>query len=391
MKTVAVFFGGRSAEHDVSIITALSSVIKPLELTGKYKVAPVYITKDGRWYMHDKLKDIKQYQGSGIEKLLASIKPVIVDFDGGFSLLQPTRFGQKRVKVDIAFPAMHGTFGEDGSLMGILDMANVPYVGCDLQSSVVAMDKILSKAVAKEAGLPTVQDVTFSASEYRENSSSMLDRIEQELSFPAFVKPPHLGSSVGVMKVVDRASLAEAIDTALHYDNKVLVEKAVANLREATLPIMGYGDTVIPALLEEPLFNTDEFFDFDTKYLRGGKGGKKGGGKVGAKQGAQGYSNVPANFPEKLYAEVQSIAVAGFKAAGCCGIARVDILIDETANRIYFNEINPLPGSLYAHNWAKAGYSNVALVEKLIEFALARFDERQRLITTFDTSFLKQF
>jgi len=202
------------------------------------------------------------------------------------------------------------------------------------------------------------------------------------------------------MKVVDRASLAEAIDTALHYDNKVLVEKAVANLREATLPIMGYGDTVIPALLEEPLFNTDEFFDFDTKYLRGGKGGKKGGGKVGAKQGAQGYSNVPANFPEKLYAEVQSIAVAGFKAAGCCGIARVDILIDETANRIYFNEINPLPGSLYAHtlpgslyahNWAKAGYSNVALVEKLIEFALARFDERQRLITTFDTSFLKQF
>jgi len=193
MKTVAVFFGGRSAEHDVSIITALSSVIKPLELTGKYKVAPVYITKDGRWYMHDKLKDIKQYQGSGIEKLLASIKPVIVDFDGGFSLLQPTRFGQKRVKVDIAFPAMHGTFGEDGSLMGILDMANgslmgildmanVPYVGCDLQSSVVAMDKILSKAVAKEAGLPTVQDVTFSASEYRENSSSMLDRIEQELS-----------------------------------------------------------------------------------------------------------------------------------------------------------------------------------------------------------------
>jgi D-alanine-D-alanine ligase len=291
-------------------------------------------------------------------------------------------------KVDIVFPAMHGTYGEDGALMGLLDMANVPYAGCDMQSSVIGMDKILAKLVAQSAGLKTVPDVVFSHEAYEREGEKLLDRIEQKLGYPAFVKPPHLGSSIGVTKVSTRNELRNAIEVALHYDSNVLVEMAVPNLREATLPIIGYGDNIIPAMLEEPMFKAEDFFDFDTKYLRGGKKGK-GGGK--GTQGAQGYSRIPAAFPEPLYKEAEHVAIAGFKAAGCSGIARVDILINEKTSDVYFNEINPLPGGLYAHNWQKAGISNVELVQKLVAFAKERHAARNALTTSFTTNYLQQF
>lgn len=390
METVAVIFGGRSAEHDVSIITALTSIIKPLELSKKYHVVAVYIAKDGRWFVGDKLKDVALYQGDGIAQFMTQTRPAGVLFDEGMKLLVPTKVGRKEVFVDIVFPAMHGTYGEDGALMGMLDMAGVAYAGCDMQASVVAMDKVLAKAVAKNAGLLTVPDVIFSAAEYFADAKSIIARIERELKYPAFVKPPHLGSSIGVMKVNDRRELENAIEVALHYDSTVLVEMAVPNLREATLPIIGYGDEIIPALMEEPLFSGDEFFDFDIKYLQHGKGGK-GGAKTGAKQGAQGYSRIPADFTKKLYDQAEAVALAGFKAASCSGIARVDILINEKTGDVYFNEINPLPGSLYAHNWIQAGISKIELVEKLVGYAKARQADRKKLATSFDTNFLQQF
>jgi D-alanine-D-alanine ligase len=290
-------------------------------------------------------------------------------------------------KIDVVFPAMHGTYGEDGALMGLLDMANVPYAGCDMQSSVVGMDKILAKLVAKSAGLKTVPDVIFSHERYEQNGKKIIDEIEKKLGYPAFVKPPHLGSSIGVTKVSTQTELRNAIEVALHYDSNVLVEMAVPNLREATLPIIGYGSEIIPAKLEEPLFHADDFFDFDTKYLRGGK---KGGSGKGSK-GAQGYSRIPADFPKPLYDEAERVAIAGFKAAGCSGIARVDILINEKTKDVYFNEINPLPGGLYAHNWAKSGISNVELVQKLIGFAKERHAARNALTTVFTTNYLQQF
>lgn len=390
METVAVIFGGRSAEHDISIVTALASIIKPLELTKKYKVEAVYIGKSGAWYWDDKLKDIELYRSGRIQDFMHKTQPASVQFDGGMTLVKASGIAGRKTarKIDIVFPAMHGTYGEDGALMGLLDMANVPYAGCDMQASVIGMDKILAKLVAKSAGLKTVPDVVFSHEEYERSGEKLLDKIEQELGYPAFVKPPHLGSSIGVTKVSTRNELRNAIEVSLHYDANVLVEMAVPNLREATLPIIGYGNTIIPALLEEPMFKAEDFFDFDTKYLRGGKKGK-GGGK-GA-QGAQGYSRIPADFPKPLYAEAERVAIAGFKAAGCSGIARVDILINEKTKDVYFNEINPLPGGLYAHNWNKAGISNVELAEKLIAFAKERHAARNALTTTFTTNYLQQF
>jgi len=390
METVAVIFGSRSAEHDVSIVTALASIIKPLELTKKYRVEAVYIAKNGAWYWDDRLKDISLYSSGKIQDFLHKAQPASVQFDSGMTLVKASGLaGRKTVrKVDVAFPATHGTYGEDGALMGLLDMANVPYAGCDLQSSVVGMDKILAKLVVKSAGLKTVPDITFSHEQYERDGKKLIDEIEKKLGYPAFVKPPHLGSSIGVTKVSTRNELRNAIEVSLHYDANVLVEMAVPNLREATLPIMGFGEEVVPALLEEPLFRAEDFFDFDTKYLRGGKKGK-GGGK--GTKGAQGYSRIPADFLPPLYREAEAVAIAGFKAAGCSGIARVDILINEKTKDVYFNEINPLPGGLYAHNWNKAGISNVELVEKLIGYAKQRHAARNSLTTSFSTNYLQQF
>jgi len=386
-KTIAVFFGGKSTEHDISIITALSSVIKPLELSKKYNVVPVYIAKDGKWFCDEKLKDISLYRGKKIDDFIQKSKPISVTFDGGMTLRKPG-LTNKDIYVDIAFPAMHGPYGEDGSLMGLLRMAGIPYVGCDMQSSVIAMDKILSKIVAEKAGLDVVPDVVFNRDDFNNSTDKILNEIENKLKYPVFVKPPHLGSSIGVTKVSNRLELQNAIEVSLHYDTNCLVEMAVPNLREATLPIIGFGDNIIPSKLEEPLFGNDKYFDFETKYMQGGK---KGGKKGSSERGAQGYSNIPANFPKELYDRAEAVALAGYKAAGCSGIARVDILINEKTGKVYFNEINPLPGSLYAHNWRVNGMSSVDLVCKLVDFAQERFDSDNNVETTFSSGFLKQF
>jgi D-alanine-D-alanine ligase len=387
--TVAVFFGSRSTEHDVSIVTAIASVIRPLQLSQKYDVFPVYIAKDGRWYGDPALGDIALYNSGKIDDFLKSQKPLGLLFDNGLKLIKTKGLKRQVITVDVAFPALHGTHGEDGEIMGIFEMANVAYVGCDVESSAISMDKVATKQVARGAGLSTVKDVIFTKTEYARSAKTLVDQVEKELGYPAFVKPPHLGSSIGVTKVGNRTELENAIEVALAYDWRVLIEQAVPNLREATLPIIGNGDELTPAYLEEPLFGSEEFFDFETKYMGNGKkmGGKKGGGK----QGAQGYSRIPADFKKSIYDEAEQTALKAYQAVGCGGIARVDILIDYKREKVYLNEINPLPGSLYAHNWQRKGISNVELVERLIKLAEERATTKKQLETVFSTNFLKQF
>lgn len=388
MKTVAVIFGGRSAEHDVSIITALTAIIKPLELTHKYRVVPVYIAKDGRWFANDKLKDVRLYQGSDIESFLGRTKPTAVLFDGGMTLLVSSRTGNKKIPVDIVFPAMHGTYGEDGALAGLLDMAGVAYVGCGVAASAIAMDKSLAKQLAAANGIPIAKFVSFRKEEILADTAKVVGDITKNLTFPLFVKPAHLGSSIGITKVADEKELINALEVAVYYDDVAIVEEVVQNLVEVTLPIIGTADNPRLALLEQPLTSSEEFFDFDTKYLRGGK---KGGGKKMNGRGAQGYSSIPADLPKGLYEQAENVGRAVYAAFGCQGTARIDMLIDSKTGVVYFNEMNPLPGSLYAHNWAQAGISKVELTETLIDLAEKRHVAREQLATTFATNFLKQF
>jgi D-alanine-D-alanine ligase len=389
METIAVIFGGRSAEHDVSIVTALASIIKPLELTKKYRVEAVYVAKDGAWYWDEKLKDITLFTSGEIQNFMHRSNPASVQFDGGMTLVKASGIaGRKQLrKIDIVFPSMHGTYGEDGALMGLLDMAGVPYVGCGVGASAIAMDKVFAKRVAVASNINVTNFLSFSKDNIEREPGNSIKTIIKTLKFPLFVKPAHLGSSIGISRVTTESELRNGLEVAVHYDNKIIVEEAVENLIEVTLPIMG-NDRPKPALLERPLTTSEDFFDFDTKYIGGGK---KGGGKKGGVKGAQGYSELPAKLPEDLYKKAEQLGLNVYQTLGCSGIARVDMLIDSKTNEVYFNEINPLPGSLYAHNWNRAGVSNVQLVDQLVVYAKERFSERQALNTTFKTNFLQQF
>jgi len=379
-KTIAVFFGGKSPEHDISIITALSSVIKPLELTKNYQVVPVYITKTGKWVSGDIFKDISIYRTKKIVEIEAKTKAAVVSFDGGLTI--------NKQRIDVAFPAMHGAYGEDGSLMGLLRMAGIPFVGADMDASVIAMDKVLAKQIAFSNDIPVSKFVFLTNEDVTTNLESEVQRITEELKFPLFVKPAHLGSSIGISKVVNDEELANALEVAAYYDEKIIVEEGVENLIEVTIPMMG-NDVVTAALIERPLTQSDDFFDFNTKYINGG--GKKSGGKQSGASGAQGYSELPAKLRDDLSVRALEVAAAVYKAIGATGMARVDLLIDSKTDTVYFNEVNPLPGSLYSHNWRLAGVSPMQLVEKFIVLAEERFAAKQKLNSTFASNFLEQF
>jgi D-alanine-D-alanine ligase len=393
MKTIAVIFGGRSAEHDVSIVTAIASIIKPLELSKKYRVEAIYIAKNGAWFWDDKLKDIKLFTSGEIDHFVARSQPASVQFDGGMTLIKSSGLAGRKQhrKIDVAFPAMHGTYGEDGTLMGLLDMASVPYVGCSLESAVLAMNKVLAKQVAQANGVQVTKFVHFSNKQLEQNPADAVRTVTKDLKYPVFIKPVHLGSSIAISRAKDDTELRNGLEVAARYDDVILVEEAVQNLIEVTLPVMGNHD-LTPAYLEQPEVSAEDFFDFDTKYMSQGGGKKMGGAKTGgAKQGAQGYSKIPADIPEALYNKAEALGLQTYRALGCTGTARIDMLIDGKTNEVYFNEANPLPGSLYAHNWRQKGISNVELVTRLVELAEARHHERQTLSTVFTTNFLKQF
>lgn len=387
MKTVAVIFGGRSTEHDVSIVTALASIIKPLELTKQYKVEAVYIAKNGAWHWDDKLKDVELFSSGKIQDFLHKNQPASVQFDGGMTLVKASGIaGRKTLReIDVVFPAMHGTYGEDGSLMGLLRMAGVPFVGCDMDASTLAMDKVLAKQVAQSNNIPVAKYEHLYRDTFARKSADILRKVEKNLAYPLFVKPAHLGSSIGISRVTSTTELQNAIEVACHYDNKVIVEEEIPNLIEVTLPIMG-NEQLTPGLLEKPLTKPEDFFDFETKYLQGGK---KGGGK-GVK-GAQGYSELPAKLDEALYKKAEQTGLAVYRALGCGGTARVDMLIDSKTSTVYFNEVNPLYGGLYEHNWRAAGVSSVDLVQTLIRLAEERFAQQQQQNTVFSTNYLQQF
>ncbi len=375
-KTIAVFFGGRSAEHDVSIITAHIPIIDSLLAIGEYEVWPVYIGKDGTWYVDQAMNELSYFKQANWQEALAKQKRVQLSFDHGLQFIWPG-LRQTVISIDIAFPAMHGTYGEDGSLMGLLRLANIPFVGCDLFASAVAMDKVLTKQVVAAEGVPVVPYVWFTKHDWDQDNTVWQEKISK-LKYPLFVKPVHLGSSIGISKVKDNNQLLNAIEVAFHYDNKVLVEEGVENLIEVTLPIMGNEDLQL-ASVEKPM-NKTEFFDFNDKYLSGA--GKSSGAN-------NSYSEIPAQIEPALMEEVQKLGRKTFLTLGCSGTARIDFLIDSVAKKVYMNEVNTLPGSLYHHNWKKSGVSGVQLITKLISLAQERFAASQSTTYAFNSSILQ--
>ncbi len=301
--------------------------------------------------------------------------------DGSPLLLAP---GGGLLGADVAFPVLHGPFGEDGTIQGLLELADVPYVGAGVVGAAVGMDKIVMKAAFRAHGLPVVEYVWFTRRRWQEDRDGVLDEVERKLRYPLFVKPANLGSSIGITKATERLDLAEAVDVAAHYDRRLLVEESFEGGIEVNCSVLGNHD-LEASVCEEPVRWT-EILSYEDKYLRGGKG-KGGGGGEGM---ASLTRRIPAPISPELTAEVQRLAIESFVAIDGAGLARVDFLVDPRSGRICVNEINTLPGSLSFYLWEPSGVPVPALIDRLIELALERHRERRQTTYTYDSALLQK-
>lgn len=390
---LGVFFGGKSVEHEVSIITALQA-IENID-TNKYEVIPIFINKDYKMYCGDFVGDIKQYKN--VENLISMSNEVTLAQRGDKVILLKSnkKFYEPAVYdyIDIAFPIVHGTNVEDGTLQGYLKMFNLPYVGCDVTSSAVGMDKYVCKCVLKESGIPVLDCICFTLKDYDESIDNVMNKIENKFNYPVIIKPVNLGSSVGISIAKDRTELEESIKDAFRYAKKILVERAVKNLKEVNCSVIGDYEEAQASELEEPI-KTDEILSFNDKYISGGKklGAKNGGGKMPAKNGERsmnsGVLKLPAEVDSETRAKVQELALKTFEALGCSGVIRIDFIIDEDSKEIFVNEVNTIPGSLSFHLWKATGVNYTDELNKIIDLSLKRAREEKNMTFSFDSNIL---
>ena len=383
MKTrVAMMFGGKSVEHEVSIISGIQAIMSMD--TEKYEVIPVYINKNNEMYMGEEIGNIDAYKD--IDALLSKSQRVILINENEKVSLAPypqKRFGKnKNVQIDLVFPIVHGTNVEDGALQGYLKTIGIPFVGCDVTASAVGMDKYVSKAILKDNGIPVLDCVCFTTKDYAD-MDALLDTVEKEVGYPAIVKPLNLGSSVGISVAKDRVELTNSIDDAFAYSQKVIVEHAITKLREINCAVLGNENDAEASECEEPL-HTKDILSYEDKYLSNNakNGGSKGMASVSRK--------IPAELSPEKREEVREMAVKSFQKLGCNGVARIDFMIDEENGNLYFNEINTIPGSLSFYLWEPIGVPYKELLDRMIQLALKRVREEKNLTFTFDTNILNQ-
>lgn len=379
MIRMAVMFGGKSVEHEVSIISAIQAIMSLDK--DKYEITPVYITKKNEMYVGEDIGKIEAYKN--IKALVDKSQRVILINDGNSFKLVPypvKAFGKKKeIEIDLAFPIVHGTNVEDGTLQGYLKTIGIPFVGCDVTASAVGMDKYVSKVVLKENGIPVLDARVYTTSDYS-NIEALLDDVEAKVGYPAIVKPLNLGSSVGISVAADRVTLTKSIDDAFTYASKVIVEHAITKLREINCAVLGDENDAIASECEEPL-HTKEILSYEDKYLSNSKsGGSKGMASVSR--------IIPAELSPERREEVRNMAVESFKKLGCNGVARIDFMIDEETDKLYFNEINTIPGSLSFYLWDKVGIEYKELLDRMIQLAFKREREEESLTFSFDTNIL---
>lgn len=386
---LAVLFGGKSVEHEISIISAIQA-IQSMN-TEKYDVIPIYITKNNEMYVGEEIGDIEAYKD--IPALLKKSQRVVLMCDGNRTNIMKYPFKAFKNNVydfiDVAFPIVHGTNVEDGALQGYLQTLNLPYVGCDVLSSAVGMDKYVMKTVLKDQGIPVLDCLCFNIAEYNGGADALMDRIEKEIGYPVIVKPVNLGSSVGIKKARNRASLSDALELAFEFAPRVLVERAIEQLKEINCSVVGDYGSAQASECEEPV-GSDEILSYTDKYLSGGKSTKAPSGTQGAKGGGMQslQRKLPADIPAQLREQIRALAVQTFQALGCNGVSRIDFMIDMANNDLYVNEINTIPGSLAFYLWEPVGVSYTQLLDRMISLALKRKRENESIHYSFDTNVL---
>jgi D-alanine-D-alanine ligase len=375
---VGVVFGGRSVEHDVSIITG-QQVIRAFD-PARFDVIPIYIDRNGRWFTGDPLLEVKNFKNEvvslkGVESAIISPS---VQHHG--LIINPTagRFEKSEVRrLDVVFPAVHGSHGEDGTLQGLLELADIPYVGCGVLGSALANDKILAKIVLSQQGIPVAEAVSFSRAEWEQAPDNVISHITHELKYPVFTKPATLGSSIGIGKAADETMLRASIEVALNLDSRVLVENGVVDAVEINCAVLGSGTAISASVLEQPV-SWDDFLSFQDKYTRGGSGGMKGAERI-----------IPAPLKPELTERVQQMAIQAFRAIEGRGTARLDFLVRPEADEIILNEINTMPGSLAFYLWQEQGMAPRELVGKLVDLALEAHVEKRRNTYNYESNLVE--
>lgn len=377
---LAVIFGGKSVEHEVSVISAVQAMTNINK--DKYNIIPVYMTKGNEFYTSELLFDINSYKN--IPQLLEKCTEcVLVRSENKVSLIRQKmkKFGSNVISdIDIAFPIVHGTNVEDGALQGYLQTLDIPYVGCDVLSSAIGMDKFAMKLMLKDAGFPVLDCCRFSSYD-AENLDVCINAVEAKFPYPVIVKPINLGSSVGISKASDKNALEKAMEEAFNFADKILVEPAVVNLKEINCSVVGDSEEAEASVCEEPV-QCDEILSYKDKYVGGGSksGGSKGMATLKRK--------IPAEISTEQEAYIRKIAVDAFKYLGCSGVTRIDFMIDTASDTVWLNEINTIPGSLSFYLWEPKGVKYPELLERLISLAFKRQRQNEKISYAFDTNIL---
>ncbi len=375
-RTVGVLFGSRTVEHDVSVVTAqqVMQAMRP----DKYNVVPIYITREGRWITGAGLRELKIFEGDNITEMMGMKDAIISPSTNHHGLISPPvkgLFGRTRVlKLDVVFPALHGSHGEDGTMQGLLELADIPYVGAGVMSSAVIRDKVMLKAVLSHYGIPVVKHIGFTRPEWVSNSKPILDRIASEIGYPIMVKPASLGSSIGVARANNAEEAQNYINIAANFDRRLLVEQALENFIEINCALLGYN-TLRASVLEQPV-TWQEFLTYEEKYMRSeGPAGMKGAER-----------KIPAPISDDLTKRIKQMAIEAFQYLDGRGTARVDFLV--RGDEVFLNEINTIPGSLAFYLWQEEGLSPSDVVDELIRLAFEAHAEKRKTVYNYKTGLI---
>lgn len=378
--TLALLFGGKSTEHEVSVITALQAYENLNK--EKYDILPIYQSKKGDFYTNNKFLEIKNYKD--IEKLFLSSKKVTFGTSNENKGVWILGLFNKFTSIDVVLPLFHGSFGEDGCLQGIFETLQIPYAGFNVMGSAVAMDKVISKAVFQNLGLNVGKYISILRNDWNQDSKKCLAKIKENVSFPVFVKPADIGSTIGINKANDEDELSFNIEVAGAYSDKILIEEAFEDCVEVNCAALGYSE-ITPSLCEMPI-RSGNTLSYDDKYMSEGKG-SKGSKSMGINSLNR---KIPAPISKKLTQEIQDATIKVFKELEGCGVARIDYFVDPKTEKFWINEVNSPPGSLAFYLYKPMGISYEEILDTLISCALERFENQKKTQFTFDSPLLSQ-
>jgi len=382
-KNLVVAFGGMSPEHEVSVLTAMQAVAA-LKDSG-FNLVPLYVTKAGRWLTGKPLLELENYQDlEALEKKAVSCTfshdelgmPILLETDkrGIFPISKPDSY-----PIHAVIPAFHGSEGENGAFQGTCEMYHIPYAGSGVFASSLGMDKVKAKELCRSHSIPVAEDISFTESQWEQNRNEMLEKAEK-IGYPVIVKPVTLGSSIGVSRAIDKASLVEAVETSFRYDESLMVEKAVHPLTEINCSVLGTPEDARASVCERPV-GTDETLSFQDKY-QNEEGGSKGM--------ASAERVIPADISDDLSNKIQSLAVSVFKKFRASGVCRIDFLVNADTKEVFFNEINTIPGSFSFYLWEENGMDMNELMLTLVDIAINRHQKKMGRIRSYDTNLLSE-